>query len=316
MSVYTVVTPEQLRVWLGNYALGELHELKGIASGITNTNYFITTDSGRYVLTLFEHSHREELLFSLNLMACLADRDIPCPRPVANYKNEFHGILNGKPAALVTCLPGVSIDLPEPAHCAAVGRLLGRMHLAGASFPETLQNPRGPDWHKKTARAVLPKLADAERIVLAEELGFQSEQQPFSLPRGIIHADLFRDNVLFDGDRLGGVIDFYYACNDVLLYDLAIAANDWCVLPDGGLDWNRLLALLRAYHAERPLLAEERSAWPTLLRAGALRFWLSRQYDSFFPKQGEMAYSKNPARFLHILKARKREEDQIRQLWI
>lgn len=316
MSVFTTVTPEQLRIWLQCYALGELVELKGIASGITNTNYFVTTMSGRYVLTLFERNDADDLPYYLDLMAHLARHGVLCPQPVANNMGAYLGQINGKPAALVTCLRGASLEHPEARHCADVGSFLARMHLASHSFPATMENPRGPHWWNGTARAVLPFLDGQARALLEQELSFQARLRARSLPRGVIHADLFRDNVLFDGEQLGGAIDFYYACNDVLAYDLAIAANDWCITPDCALDEVRLKAMLKAYHAERPLSDNEREAWPALLRAGALRFWLSRLFDFHFPQPGEMTHAKDPGHFRRVLEARVRDEARIKEIWV
>ncbi len=315
MSVFTTVSPDELRAWLKNYPLGVLRDLKGIASGITNTNYFVTTDVGRYVLTLFEHNAADELPYFLDLMAHLASHGVLCPQPVADNAGAYLGELNGKPAALVSCLRGSSLEMPEIVHCAEVGTFLGRMHIVGRSFPATMENPRGPRWWMGTAEAVRPFLDEPQRTLLDAELVYQAEFRGLDLPRGVIHADLFRDNVLFDGDQLGGAIDFYYACNDVLAYDLAIAANDWCVQADGALDELRLQAMLAAYQAVRPLNGAERAAWPTLLRAGALRFWLSRLYDFHFPKEGEMTHAKDPGHFRRVLEARIRDEATIQSLW-
>ncbi|TSA51072.1 MAG: homoserine kinase [Nitrosomonadales bacterium] len=315
MSVFTTVTPDQFRLWLKGYSLGELLDLKGIASGVTNTNYFVTTTSGRYVLTLFEHNSAAELPYFLNLMAHLADRGIPCPHPVADIGGGYLGELNGKPASLVSCLRGRSIETPTVLHCAQVGAVLARMHLAGQSYPATMENPRGPHWWAATAAKVLPALAADQRGQLEAELAFQAEFRNLNLPRGVIHADLFRDNVLFDGDELGGLIDFYYACNDVLAYDLAITANDWCVNEDGSLDEARARAMAAAYQQVRPLSPAEREAWPALLRAAALRFWLSRLHDLHFPQAGELTYAKDPAHFRRVLEARIRERDELQALW-
>ena len=316
MSVFTTVTSDQLRSWLKRYALGELIELKGIASGITNTNYFVTTKTGRYVLTLFEKNGADELPYFLNLMAHLARHGIPCPQPVADNAGAYLGELNGKPATLVTCLRGASLEYPATYHCAEVGAFLARMHLAGQSYPPTMENPRGPHWCGLTAQAVLPFLDTEGHSLLKRELAYQAQFRELAMPQGVIHADLFRDNVLFDGDQLSGAIDFYYACNDALAYDLAITVNDWCVDTDGALDKLRLQAMLEAYHAQRPLLEQERAAWPALLRAAALRFWLSRLYDFYFPQPGEMTHAKDPGHFRRVLEARIREEAVIKAIWI
>lgn len=316
MSVYTSVSPEQLTAWLQHYSLGKLLDLKGIASGITNTNYFVTTESGRYVLTLFERNSAEELPSFLDLMAHLADHGIPCPHPVANDAAQYLGELNGKPAALVSCLRGGSVEAPSVEQCAAMGRVLARMHLAGASFDAKMENQRGPHWWRVTSEAVLPFMDTADRDMLNNELSHQAECRACDLPRGVIHGDMFRDNVLFDGTELTGLIDFYYACNDVLAYDLAITVNDWCVESDGRLDPERLRAMLSAYHAERPLTSAEHEAWPTLLRAAALRFWLSRLYDLHHPLEGEITHAKDPGHFRRILADRIAQRDTLRAIWV
>lgn len=301
MSVFTTVTEVQLRVWLSNYPLGELLELKGIASGITNTNYFVTTSTGRYVLTLFEKNTVEELPYFLDLMSHLAGHGIPCPAPVRMRDGHSLGILNDKPAALVTCLRGKSLEQPLAQHCAQIGRVLASMHEAGASFAQHMGNPRGEAWRIKTAGEILPFLDVAEAGLLSSELLYQTSHRIADLPQGVIHADLFRDNVLFDGDELGGLIDFYYACNDALLYDIAIAVNDWCVQDDGRLDELRAEALLDGYEQVRALTIDERSAWPLMLRIAALRFWLSRLSDFYYPQEGELIHAKDPQHFQRIL---------------
>lgn len=317
MSVYTKVSPEQLSAWLKDYSIGSLVELQGIAAGIENTNYFVTTTRGRYVLTMFERLSVEELPFYLNLMAHLARHGIPCPAPVASRGNAFLGVLNGKPATMVTRLSGAPVLDPQASHCSQVGSVLAAMHLAVKGYDGTLENPRGLQWQKQAAPRVAPFLDAMRQDLLASELEFQSQQRFDILPRGPVHADLFRDNVLFEGvdagpnagqcpvQRIGGIIDFYFAGIDSLLFDVAVTMNDWCVDPAGNIEPGRARALLLAYQATRPLLPSERDAWPAMLRAAALRFWLSRLYDFYLPRPGELTHAHDPEHFRRILELRR-----------
>jgi homoserine kinase type II len=304
MSVYTKVTESQLAGWLTRYPVGALIELRPIAAGIENTNYFVTTASGRFVLTLFERLPAADLPFYLGLMAHLARHGIPCPSPVADQDGALLSALNGKPAALVTRLPGAAITAPTVAHCIAVAAVLARMHVAGQTYAGTLENPRGPKWWRATAPLVTPFLDAAGAELLRSELAFQASHRPAQAPRGPIHADLFRDNVLFDGAGIGGVIDFYFAGVDALLFDVAITVNDWCVDAAGELDRPRSEAFLHAYHAVRPFETGERDAWPVMLRAAALRFWLSRLHDFHLPRPGELVHAHDPEHFRRILALR------------
>ena len=311
MSVYTKVAETELAGWLKQYSVGAPVELKGIAAGIENTNYFVTTTHGRYVLTLFERLPAKDLPFYLGLMAHLARHGIPCPSPIADRANRLLSELNGKPAALVTRLPGAVVSQPSAAHCARVGAVLADMHAAGQSYGGTLENPRGPKWWRETAPQVMPFLDDAHRRLLESELEFQSRYRLRDLPRGPVHADLFRDNVLFDGARIGGVVDFYFAGVDAWLFDVAVTLNDWCVNPDGEIDRARASALLAAYQAARPFTAIEREAWPVMLRAASLRFWLSRLHDFHLPRPGDLVHAHDPEHFRRILELRIRDERDL-----
>jgi homoserine kinase type II len=302
MAVFTSVSEAELTAWLGDYSLGQLLELQGIASGIENTNYFVTTSNGRFVLTLFEILSADELPFYLNLMAHLARHGIPCPNPVANRSNQFLGTLNGKPACIVSRLSGKSTTTPNSAQCAAIGAMLGQMHIAGQSFSQIMPNPRGATWRAATTPQVRPFLDAQQAGLLGSEVALQAQQDWTSLPQGVVHADLFRDNVLLEENRVGGLIDFYFACSDALLYDVAITVNDWCTHTDGTLDATKTQTFLRAYHAVRPLLDSERNAWPLLLRVAALRFWLSRLFDMYLPRDGELIHAHDPRHFERILK--------------
>lgn len=315
MSVYTPVERDELEAFLLNYELGELLDYQGISAGIENTNYFVTTSDKQLVLTLFENHSADELGYFLDLMAFLAEHAVPSAHPIADRDGHYLRILNGKPAALVMRLRGASIEQPNTAQCGAIGHALGQLHLSGQQFDGHRDNDRGPHWWHTTREAIADKLSEAELALLDEELAFQRDHRFDSLPRGVIHADLFRDNALFEGNTLTGIIDFYYACNDVLLYDVAVTVNDWCSTADGSLDEEKLLTLLSAYRKVRPFTEQEQAAWPVMLRAAALRFWLSRLQDLHFPREGELTHTKDPEAFRTILRQRKIQAERLQQLF-
>lgn len=302
MSVFTTVNPAELEQWLTRYDVGRLSDLRGIQAGIENTNYFVTAGSTRYVLTLFEKLTEDELPFYLNLMAHLADRGVPSAKPVADREGRLLNRLNGKPASLVAFLPGRDVKHPSVIQCAAVGRVLARIHVAGESFGMRMENPRGASWWKRVTPDLLPFLDIHARELLRTEIAFHEANPHTDLPTGPIHADLFRDNVLLEEDTISGVIDFYFACTGAFAYDLAITVNDWCLAEGTGLEPGRVSALLDAYESVRPLGSREKQAWPHMLRAGALRFWVSRLYDLHLPRPGELVHAKDPSHFQRLLK--------------
>ncbi len=315
MSVYTTIDDHQLRAFLSNYDVGELQDYQGISDGIENTNYFVNTSQGRFVLTIFEHHSYQEMQYYLNLMHHLADHNVPSANPVADKQGNYLRHFNDKPIALVERLKGSSITDISVSHCEQLGMAMGKMHAAGLSFDHRQHNPRGPLWCQQTAQKLRQKLNSNERLMLDDEIHFQQQTRHADLPRGVIHADLFRDNALWEGNSFSGIIDFYYSCDDVLLYDLAIVANDWCGDEHAGLDKNKVIALLNNYHSFRPLTSHEQQFWPAMLRAGALRFWLSRLYDKHFPRAGELVHTKNPDEFKHILANRIKHRNRYFNFW-
>lgn len=315
MAVYTTVSRDALRAWLQRYDAGALRSFEGIASGIENSNYFVTTDTGRYVLTIFERLDAGQLAFHVGFMHHLALRSVPCPDPVADREQRVLGTLEGKPAAMFTRLPGQAAPQPRAGHCAQVGAVLARMHAAALGYRASFDNPRGIAWWREAAAQVLDHLSPGQRALLVDEIecqhSFADTPAWRALPRSAVHADLFRDNVLFEdaqgeAPRLSGVIDFWFAGVDTWLFDLAVAANDWCIEDAGGeFDEVRLQGLIDAYGALRPPTAGEREAWPMALRAAALRFWLSRLSDLHQPRPAQLGTPKDPGHFERILRLRR-----------
>ncbi|MDP3701128.1 MAG: homoserine kinase [Hylemonella sp.] len=313
MAVFTEVSFDEASALLRDLDLGQLQELRGIQGGIENTNYFATTDQGEYVLTLFERLSFEQLPFYLHLMKHLALKGIPVPDPAANRDGDILHKLKDKPAAVVNRLRGQSELRPAPAHCAAVGAMLARMHLAGQDYSRSQPNLRGLAWWNDTVPLVLPHLDAQQAALLRSELAYQNHVADSAaytaLPRGPIHADLFRDNVMFDGPadapELSGFFDFYFAGVDTWLFDLAVCLNDWCIdLATGETDRECSAAFLQAYASVRPLTAAERQLLPALLRAGALRFWISRLWDFHLPREASMLQPHDPRHFERVLRQR------------
>ena len=309
MAVFTPVTEEQAAELMSQLGLGTLTELRGTEGGIENTNYFATTDLGDYVLTLFERLNHEQLPFYLFLMKHLAEKGIPVPNPAANRDGDILHTVCGKPAAVVNRLEGKSQLAPEAVHCAAVGDMLARMHLAGEDYNRSQPNLRGLTWWNDTVPVVLPYLDESQAGLLQSELAYQNHIAQSAayqaLPKGPVHADLFRDNVMFDGEKLTGFFDFYFAGVDTWLFDLSVCLNDWCIdLPTGEHHAVRAQAMLNAYQAVRPLRAAERQLLPAMLRAGALRFWISRLWDFHLPRDAAMLKPHDPTHFERVLRAR------------
>ncbi len=300
-----------------HYELGDVLAFRGIPSGIENSNFFLTTTRGEYVLTIFEKLTAQQLPFYLDLMRHLAGHGVPVPDPIPRDDGALFGELHGKPAAIVTKLDGSAELAPGVAHCIEVGQMLARMHLAGRDYPRNQPNLRSLPWWQENVPAISPFITDAQRALLDSELAHQASffasDDYAALPAGPCHCDLFRDNVLFahaapgtgHDVRLGGFFDFYFAGYDKWLFDVAVTVNDWCVdLATGVLDVARADALLRAYQTVRPFTAEERRHWSDMLRAGAYRFWVSRLYDFYLPRAAEMLKPHDPGHFERILRER------------
>jgi homoserine kinase type II len=298
MAVYTDVSDEELEAFIGSYTIGALTSFKGIAEGVENSNYLVHTESGRYILTLYEKRvKRDDLPYFLALMEHLAARGITCPLPVHDREGRTLKELAGRPAALITFLEGVWVRRPGLEHCAGLGQALGRFHLAGKDFPMTRANSLSlPGWRAlfasigSGADKVMPGLASE----IEKELRHLEQHWPADLPQGVIHADLFPDNVFFLGDKLSGLIDFYFACNDMLAYDVAISLNAWCFEPDVSLNVTKTRALLAGYASVRPFTDAEVDALPTLARGAALRFLLTRLHDWLTVPAGALVVPKDP----------------------
>ncbi|MGV6808787.1 MAG: homoserine kinase [bacterium] len=357
MSVYTPVSHAELAAFLYHYPLGELVSYQGISAGIENTNYFVNTqplnapsahpqthttttqhtsaakqtertptEPTQWVLTLFEKHNTEDLVFFMALIQHLCAANIPTAQPLAQKSGAILGKLNGKDATLVTRLNGKTLDKQTPSvqQCAAIGKALAQVHVAVKSFPLQRNADCGTVWRQQTGVKMLTYLAPADHALLNNELAYQAAFQQSAtcqqLPRGIIHADLFRDNAMFDGEELTGIIDWYYAATGHYLFDLATVVNDWCYVTDAStntirLESNKLYALLHAYHTIQPLTANDQLCWQAMLRAAALRFWLSRLVDFHFPRAGELTQTKDPNEFKHKLLLTIENTAQLTDVW-
>lgn len=309
MAVYTEVSFDEAAQLFDELETGQLQSIQACAGGIENTNYFADTNSGQYVLTLFERLTFEQLPFYLHLMKHLAACGIPVPDPSLDKSGAILHKLKGKPAAVVNKLRGSSQLQPTPVHCAKVGNMLARMHVAGQNFDLQQPNLRGLAWWNDTLPVLLPHVTPVQRSLLLGELAYQNHVAESSsykaLPRGVIHADLFRDNVMFEGDELTGFFDFYFAGCDTFLFDISVCLNDWCIdLATGQHDAARAEALLAAYQAVRRLTFHERSLLPAMARAGALRFWISRLWDFYLPREASVLKAHDPSHFEQVLRQR------------
>ena len=310
MAVYTDVGEEELGDFLAGYDLGALLSFKGIAEGVENTNYLLHTSAGYFFLTLYEKRvARSDLPFFLGLLEHLASRGINCPQPVKNRAGAVLGELAGRPAAIVTFLEGVSVRRAQVGHCAALGRALAGLHLAGRDFKLHRKNTLSlAGWRglAEAAGARANQVTAGLSSVIEEELAHLAKHWPDDLPRGVIHADLFPDNVFFLGEELSGLIDFYFACDDILAYDLAICLNAWCFEPDGSYNVTKGKALLSGYVEKRAMSADELLALPLLARGASLRFLLTRLVDWLDVPPGALVRPKDPIEYLKKLRFHQR----------
>ncbi|MBY0532621.1 MAG: homoserine kinase [Xanthobacteraceae bacterium] len=312
MAVYTDVSDDQLDAFLADYDIGELMSFKGIAEGVENTNFMLHTHRGYYFLTLYEKRvDPKDLPFFVGLMEHCAARGLNCPQPVKNRKGNSLGELAGRPAAIITFLEGISVRRPSNAHCAALGGALAAFHKAGEGFSIKRPNALGPEgWRKLASQcaARANEVAPGLSALIEEEVEYLSAHWPKNLPAGVIHADLFPDNVFFLGEKLSGLIDFYFACNDFYAYDVAICLNAWCFEIDGSFNVTKGKALLSSYNAVRPLSNTEVEAMPLLARGSALRFLLTRTFDWLNVPEGALVRPKDPKEYLKKLQFHRRIE--------
>jgi homoserine kinase type II len=306
VSVFTCITRPQLDQFFSAYALGEVISFEGITDGIDNTNYFVTTTLGSFVLTIFESLTADELSHFLKLLSHLAKNNMPCPSPQSDRQANSLRELNNKPAAVFRRLSGAATTSPSILHCQEIGLQLASLHRCTQGYVFPIKNGNDLSWCKKVLSRIGTHLPATDRDLINDELTFQAENSPADLPRGVIHGDLFRDNALFVDGQFSGLLDFYSACTDTLLLDVAITANDWCC-DNGKVNDEKFTALLAAYESLRPLEPVEKQLWPTMLRAAALRFWLSRLEHQCYPRPGEITQQKDPLIFRYILQQHRQQ---------
>ena len=310
MAVYTEVPDDALAAFLAEYDIGQLVAYKGIAEGVENSNFYLETDRGRFILTLYEKRVApEDLPFFVGLMDHLAAKGLDCPTPVHGRDGKALRRLCGRPAAIVTFLKGVSVKRILAEHCRSVGDALAELHQDGADFGRERANALGPSGWRPLFERSAPRAHEVQKGLAGEiekELAWLESHWPADLPRGVIHADLFPDNVFFLGNEVSGLIDFYFACTDFLAYDLAICLNAWCFEADGSYNVTKARAMAGGYAARRPLAAAERAALPALLRGGAVRFLLTRLYDWLHRPEGALVTPKNPLEYWRKLRFHQR----------
>ena len=301
MAVYTSINSNDLNDWIEKFNFKDLVNFKGISSGVTNSNYLIQTAHSNYILTIFEHNNIEELPFYIDLMTYLAKENFLCPRPIENKNGQALGLLKEKPALMVSFLDGKEKVIRSPKSCYLVGQYLAKLHLTANNFPQLNKNTRGLDWVSDMYLNLKKYLSLEDQGILELEINYHKEMDKVELPEGIIHGDLFKDNVLFLNDKVSGFIDFYYACNEKFIYDIAIAINDWCIDQDGQINKSMFLEFIKGYQSKRKLTDNEQEYLNVALRLAALRFWLSRLEDFYNAKEGEITSIKDPKHFKDIL---------------
>jgi len=301
MAVYTSINSSDLNDWIEKFNFKDLVNFKGISSGVTNSNYLIQMAHSNYILTIFEHNNIEELPFYIDLMTYLAKENFLCPRPIENKNGQALGLLKDKPALMVSFLDGKEKAIRSPKSCYLVGQYLAKLHLIANNFSQLNKNTRGLDWVSDMYLNLKKYLSLEDQGILELEINYHKEMDKVELPEGIIHGDLFKDNVLFLNDKVSGFIDFYYACNEKFIYDIAIAINDWCIDQDGQINKSMFLEFIKGYQSKRKLTDNEQEYLNVALRLAALRFWLSRLEDFYNAKEGEITSIKDPKHFKDIL---------------
>ena len=308
MAVLTTINFDELNLWLMQYSLDKLLDFQGISAGVTNTNYLVTTESEKYILTIFENTSIDELPFYIELMAFLSGEGVACPQPILNNQKKYLSLLKNKPALIVPFINGSEVTSVHSEHCFEVGKALANLHLKAQNYRITKKNSRDIDWIKKTFLELSQKISAENYQIITEECTFLDEYTKDNLAEGIIHADLFKDNVLINNGRVSGMIDLYYACTDKYIYDLSITINDWCIDNKGEIESEKLKHFIDGYESIRKLEAKEMDALPIYLRLAALRFWLSRLYDFYNIREGEKIITKDPNHFKNILLKRQRSQ--------